>query len=308
MKQEHSGIPILLSAIIFFSVSIGFLHGPKKGIAHEENFGDVMRCSKRMGKLLPQDMANFLQPLMLAHSVGMLAGAMNQCSQQAVQDLASIIVKDKNSPLTRHEKRELIFVLAHYYPKNKIIQCRLFDLMVESGVLQDHVPVLLELAQGDYYSVLPSLLSWIKLEKTRRLFKRYNIFYTYNGLVEEGLLGAIAANDYRALETLNSFGVRIDTSLASKLLLQAVYERKDLAFIPFLLNRGADINLVGPDRHTPLTKAVVNSDANMVRALLEFGADSNQIVDLAIGSAIQLAQKDSSKEIRSLLDICEPVA
>jgi hypothetical protein len=305
VNGEHVDISILLGVILIFSISVGVLHGPSKHTMKQDSCTDIVTARLSSASLKPQDILNVLHPLAMTHDVGMLAGVMDRCSESMIQDIATTVAQDQLFPFSKDEKRQLLLMIACHHPHNRLMQYALLDLMLESDLLHSHAPLLLELAHSDYYAVASTVLSWIKLEKTQRILKKHGIECTHQSLCYEGMSGAVMANDYKSLELLSALGVRIDESLASALLMHVVYEGKDVAFIPFLLKRGADINIIGPDKHTLLTKAIALRNTRMVQVLLELGADVHKVGDSRIESALCAIQRPENQDVKSLLAVYE---
>ncbi len=296
MKQERSDIPILLTVLLLFSASIGLLHGGrKKKEVHTKHFEmDATR------KMLPEQIFKYLKPFLFSHrKVEMLSNAINNFPENLIHELASMIIYDIRSPLTKDDKRELLFMLACQHSTNKALQFKLFDLVVDSQVLDRHTPLLLDVAKSNCAAVLPILLAWTKHKKIKELIKWGGGRNTQASLIHDALYGAIAENDLHILEMLNAYGVRIEPEQASNLLVRVIYDQKNIDFIPFLIKRGANVNIIGPDNYTLLSKAVFNNDIVAARILLESGANINATSDAE--SAMYIAKTYGLNSIEKLL-------
>jgi ankyrin repeat protein len=74
-----------------------------------------------------------------------------------------------------------------------------------------------------------------------------------------------------------------------------------------LIDQGHDINGVGKDDWTPLTIAVENDDSEMVRFLLQNGADPNKIVPggTALDMALRRQRSDPANLLREFGGRCK---
>lgn len=292
------GISLLLVSMLFVCAIVGLVRGLTKEIEIEKKHFAVALSHNTTHELVPEDVMRSLRPLCAVRNIGMLVGAVNQFDLSMRCSLASLMVSDACSLISQEDKLAFLFMLARRNSMSKMVQFKLFDLMFQAHLFNIHSPALLGEAKKDYMAVLPSLLAWLHREKSAT-----SSYIEEKLLIDEAFNSAIEQNDLSSLEMLSACGIRIDSKKASDLLMHVVYDRKKSIFIPFLIHRGADVNRIGPDRYTLLSKAVFYNDSVMARTLLEAGANVDLQVDASIGSARYIAQMSGNKKLEKLLSM-----
>ncbi len=140
---------------------------------------------------------------------------------------------------------------------------------------------------------IPAIVSWAHAENKPHILNNWK---------NKSIAYAIELNDEPLLSQLYTNGIRPLQEEVSHLLYKLVGENKDVAFVPFLVQRlEADPNYSPDKKMTVLMQAVKNGNKQMVKALLEQDADPNLILDSQIGSAIQIAFENGFVEIERLL-------
>jgi len=297
MKKRDVGLVLLLGGALCIGAVVGLFRGLAREIELNTSPLSIAALGyKNAQEPVAEDIVKLLHPLFVSRNLGMLAATVSQFSPHMICSLASIIICDKRVSMTNEDKLSFLFMLAYRNNMSKFIQSRLFSLMVKMQLFNAHSPALLGSAKKDYLAVLPSFLSWIQREKEMVVLPIKEQL-----LIDDALYGAIEQDDLCSLEWLNACGMRIDSQKASELLVHVVYDRKKSNFIPFLVNRGADVNRIGPDRHTLLSKAICQNDSITARTLLEAGADLDLRADEVIGSARQIASVKGNPEIERLI-------
>lgn len=297
MRQKGADISLLLMGLLFVCAAIGMVRGLKKEVEVEKKHFSKALAYNRSHELVPEDIIQSLQPLFISRNIGMLAGAVSQFSPQMICSLASIIVSGSRSLIAREEKLSFLFMLARRNSMLKKVQFKMFDLMVRENLFNTYSPVLLGVAKKDYMAVLPSLVAWMHREKST-----IPTCIEEKLLINEAFYSAVEQDDLSSLEMLSACGMQIDAQKASDLLVHVIYDRKKSTFIPFLVHRGADVNRVGPDRYTLLSKAVSYNDVVTARTLLEAGADVDLQADETIGSARRIARVSGNREFEKLFN------
>lgn len=297
MRQKNATMFWLLMTLVPMCVVMGLVQGLIKEAEIEKKHFSVALSHNIAHELVPEDVMRSLQPLFVSGNIGMLVGAVNQFDRRMMHSLASIIVSDSQSALSQDDKLSFLLMLAHRNSMSKVIQYKLFDLMMRMHLFNMHSPVLFGVAKKDYMGVLPSLISWVHREKSALVS-----YIEEKLLIDEAYNSAVEQDDLGLIERLSTSGIRIDSQKASDLLVHVVYDRKKSIFIPFLINRGANVNCIGPDRYTLLSKAVFYNDFITTRILLEAGADADLQVDETIGSARQIARVSGNKDLEKLLN------
>lgn len=87
----------------------------------------------------------------------------------------------------------------------------------------------------------------------------------------------------------NGANVNILTDNGSSILLEAVWNEKNIEIVKYLIAKGALVNKANDDGETPLLKSIAYNDPKMIKLLMENGADIN-ITDGYGRTAITLAQ------------------
>ncbi len=274
-KRADIGLLVMIS--ILFGASVGILHGRKKNKIEVTADGEVT--------LSTQDALDLMQPLLMAGSLDIAAQSMQQFSEPVVIDALMALINNQGVSLTDQEKVALIIGLAHYNPK---IQSSLFTLLKKQFPYQ---PIFLIGAQHQYGDAIPPLLVWAK-DYSRILA----------GWIYSSLHGAVEINNPDLIDQLYAQGLRLDSSLASKLLYAVVHGNKDVAFVPFFVRRfGANVDYSPDGKHSLLMDAVGNRNESMARALLEEGANPSLILDDEVGSAAQIAYDRGYAAIEQLI-------
>lgn len=113
---------------------------------------------------------------------------------------------------------------------------------------------------------------------------------------------AIDRNNTAFFESLPLYKINLTTQQASDLLQRVVHESKNVQFVPILVQKfGADVNYSFDKKRTVLIEAVEENNGEMVRALLEAGADPSLVLDTKVGSAQQIAFERGYVAIEPLL-------
>ncbi len=291
----------MLTILVVFSVSVGILHGRKKNKTLATHI-DVHNTSLQGVETLSSDEAyDYLHSLLFSGNIDRLAETMVQFHFSILAELLEKIIVGEDLPLTNEEKLSLLLATAMQLQGKKGVQFIVFDFLLMHQDMQVNQPVLLVAARGRYADVIPVLISWLKERQKNEQYKKYKEFLA--SMVPKALQGAVDENDVTALDVMIGKKVRLEPEQATTLLWRVVVmEKKDTAFVPFLVQRGrADINFVGDGERTLLIKATEKNDSKMVRALLEEGADVGTIVAPAVGSALQIAIGEGYTQVELLL-------
>lgn len=289
MKQKRSDILFLLGIMGLFSISIGVLHGGKANQMKPAPF--VLPDS--IEDLSAKEVRRLIDPLLFSHSIYSASQALAPVPAVVLQELLHDLYTKLN-PLTRDEKI-LLLVLVAQSQKEKKDRYALYDMLVSYEELQKGVPVLAIAARIEDPRVLSSMLNWMAYRKRRSDYAQLKNW------VKHALQFMIHDNDFPAFKRLFEQRIRVDSGFASRLLVAAIQEGKDLRFIPFMIAKGVKPNFVGANKRTLLMEAVLKNNQKMVQELLNLGADPNFIADPAVGSAIQLAYERGYKDLELLM-------
>lgn len=296
-RKKGLDIFFVLASVLWLCATVGLLRVLVLGIDIEKRHFATAFCSQASERG-PEHIMRSLQPLLESRNLGMLAGAVGQFGADTMCSVASLIVQDARSSIAQEDKLPFLLMLAHRTSASKIAQHKLFDLMLKTHLFDAHSSLLSSVAKKDYMAILPSFIAWLHRDKIGSAS-----FSEERLLIDEAIYSAIEQDDLSSLEKLSASGIQIDAQRASDLLMRVVYDRKKSAFIPFLIHRGADVNRVGPDRYTLVSKAISYNDLITVRTLLEAGADVDLQVDETIGSARRLVQVSGNRELEKLIAV-----
>jgi ankyrin repeat protein len=117
------------------------------------------------------------------------------------------------------------------------------------------------------------------------------------------LRDAVFACDMAMTRLLVAHGadVKAVTENRSSILLEAVWNEKNLDLVAYLIEQGAQVNLANDDGQTPLLKSVAHKDLAMVRLLLSHGADLS-VRDVYGDTVYTLAQESGNEELIQLIN------
>jgi hypothetical protein len=294
MKYHSKDVQILLIGLSLFSAAVGLVHGIK---FPEKEYSDGI------DNLSSQDAISYLSELISSRSVEKIVEALADTSANKTLDIIDTILLDKQSPLNRNDKLELIFALALQKPNNIEAQKKFFDLIIKNrNLYTDGTPVLYVAVTTNYQRVVPKLVEWARSFHPDLLEK----------MIQEALWYVIKEDLFKALDELHSYGISITPALATELLWYAVDNNNSGMFASLLLQAGAQYDYIYDHKYTFLIRATELNNYDMVTALLK-GASTrlknndallawvNTIPDESIGSALQIAVRNQFGDIDLLL-------
>ena len=272
VKKKSYDVALLLTILMLFSASLGVLHGrKKKQLSPLDINDDVAQII-----LTKQDALDYLDPLLLTGNVDTAARILHQFSDAVFFEVLEAILDDQFKGLSNEQKIQLLLAAIKHdenRTKQTMLIAKLANKFAEYSVFYD--------AADFYGDTIPVIQSWIKSTESDDLNKVW---------LQKSLEKAIHTGDVERLDSLYSYNVRPTKEQASDLLRSAVLESKQDTFVPFFVNQlGADVNYSSDGKRTILIEAVEADNPDMVRALLQAGADANLILDPAVGSAKQIA-------------------
>ena len=329
MKQERSGISLLLGLLLVFSSLVGALHAQDASAPQKQS--DILSTLPLMPpaptftvqKRTPeQEAQDQLESLLDLVPVGqalhtLLPSIQSESMESIIEHMKNISVEQAEKILSNMVNNslllpdDLLFIItgfAHNYPKPED-KNRIFSLMLNKELLQKGSPVLYVAADGKFAPVIPALQMWINTIKK----ERHPLASLLGSKNEQALLYAIKKHNAQALANMHNNGLAITPVKASELLWHAARDKDNLKIVDFLIKQGADVNYAHKGA-TPLIQAVRAKNVPLVEALVKTGVDVNKIVRPDVGSALQIIvamqhgfqegkKKKSGKDIKAMLKI-----
>ena len=161
-------------------------------------------------------------------------------------------------------------------------QDALLDLLLEEKHLLEGTPLLYIAASTLYDETIPHLLKWHKMQMKKKVKAsaiRYMEQHAINATVDE--------NNLEALKRMVEHGVGIDKNIANDLLWEVVAKKTDPGFISYLKTLGADMNYSQDGTRTVLHFAIEQESPQLVKKLLQEGANPNKVLIEKVGPPLQ---------------------
>lgn len=277
VKNKPKDIIFLLILLLSISCSIALIHGENQKLQNDREPTNA-------------EVLNALSPQLISGDVVRVARAISQLPLEQQKEVMRKILKNPKSPFTRDEKLNLIFKLALQNPNESDRHAILSLFSDNLFLLEGKGPLFYLAARNNNEKIIPALRSGIKnLSKKNPKIK-------LSKLIIDSLEYAISQNDPDALQKMFEQGIMITPALARRLLWQAVEQNSSPEFVSLLKKQGAALNDV-KNKRTPLIKAVENHNFELVKKLIQEGADINLIPDVEVGSALQAAVRKQLTEI-----------
>ena len=284
MSKERSDFSLLLFVVMLLSASIGLLHGFK--------FTMLTAATQNEAALSQQDMMDLIYPQLISGDMEKAAATLQQYDVPSQLKLALQIVKGNGISLPDEPKILFLGALAQF-AKSKTQREILFAMLLNHfpkkpvlALITKHFP---KIARSVIH-YFPDDRTIIAKDRKLQLWKYAAIAYT------------LAQNDAQLLADLYTNGLRLTQKEASIVLDRVVQSDRSPEFVATLV-RQFDANTKRADdgKRTPLLKAVMANNKEMVRALLSVGADPNYVADEATGSPLSYAVDKGLYEIQELL-------
>jgi hypothetical protein len=277
MKNERSGVILLLGLLLLLSTVIGALHAstpPTVATNKQEHNGNDQAVST-------DHLMNLIQPLLISESVEKIVELLNNMPLTTQRTIIKRL--DKDTELSKNNLFQILFGLAVALPDNAVHQNALFDLMLDGSIA--HTPTTTPLfflaAISSYPTIIPLLHAWAKRHAADHAWLKTAI--------NDALMYAIQKNKPKALALLHKHGIPIDRPTATNLLWETVVQQKSPKIIRFLSSLNPDVNYA-KDGYTILMKAVGTGNYSLVKTLLDTypHLDTNKMLVPSIGTALQL--------------------
>lgn len=289
-EYARKDIDLLLGLLLIFSGFLGFLHTSflRAEVSQHILMGTPTIEITQSGTQDNLDLINLVDEFIASDSIEALVKALKPFLFEDKKKTVVRLFNNRQKMLNRNERITILLGLA-LQSDHKKERFAFLDLILDPRYqdLKEGKPVLYLAASGSYFDLIPDIIAWyesrVSQEKNADHFKRIVRF--------NALQYAMRKNDLISLKKLVSYGV-MSEDMASQLLYEAMDKRKSNniseELISFLVSQKAQVNY-DDGHYTILMRAVLNDDIDMVKFLIERGADVNKMIDPAVGTALQLA-------------------
>ncbi len=282
MKRERSDISLLLIILVLFSASIGLLHGFKISLLSASS-DQAERIS-----LSEQDAFDMVSSFLSSDDMVGMAKTLQQFDPKTQSGFLQKILKGDGIVFTDTQKVRLLGSLAAFQD-DVIKKAELFSRLSKQF---PQMPLFVLLI-AEQPKLIASIKKWAKKENKKEI---------YNEWKKLSVIEAIKMNNVALLTDLYTNGVRMAPTEASVFLDRVVMQKKDVGFVPLLIGKfGANVHYSGDGKRTALMKAVETNNPDMVRVLIDEGANPHLILDPIVGSAVQLAAEKKLKDIEKII-------
>lgn len=233
-----------------------------------------------------QDVQLVVAPLLQAGNVSKVVEFLSSVPEPLLLEFLNQELARTASPLNAQDKVNLILGMADsYHAHNKDVD-KIFDLL-STYKLIDAVPILFVAIKNGYLGIGQPLLAW----SSKKAGEHATASIFLNAAKQ-----AVDLEDLDALKKLDALQA-FTHALATKIVWRVIDQQKNPELITYLKSKGAKLNAVRQKKYTPLIKATMLGNIDLVRALIQAGVDVNLIPDVAVGSALQIAKENKAHEI-----------
>jgi hypothetical protein len=287
MKQFKKCIDILilLGSLLILSMGLGILYAEVATVNAEPLTS--LPSSPAKDFATDKEMLNVLSANLSARNVKEIGGLIRRAPFAQRLRLVEAIIQNENIGLNRDDKLELLLYISRAARhKNK---GAFFTLLIQNPDMLIGSPVLYHAAASGYKESISDLLTWLSHDPARK-----------EKWATDAFAYAIEKNRPNVMQAMFEGGVAVSSKEATELLWQAIQHNASGQFASLLVKKGALINRAR-QRVTPLIAAVNMNNLDMVKALIDHGAEVNLIKDPRVGSALQKAIKKDYLAIEDLL-------
>ncbi len=282
MKQEKSDISLLLIILVLFSASIGLLHGFKISLVSASS-GETKRPI-----LSQQDMLDLIFPHLFSDNMKIAAEGIQQFDRDSQAKVVQHILHGEGLGLTDVQKIKLVGALAAQQ-EDSARKAEMFGLL---SINFPNVPIFAFII-AEHPELIILMRKWAKKEHKKEVFNKWKNL---------SIIHALKMNEVPLLTDLYTNGIRLTPKEASAVLDRVVVEKKNIEFVPLLIHKfGASIRHSSDGKRTALIKAVETNNPDMVRVLIDEGANPRLKFDPIVGSALQVAAQNGLEEIEGIL-------
>ncbi len=281
MKQEKSDISLLLIILVLFSASIGLLHGFKISLVSASS-------EMKRPTLSQQDMLDLIFPHLFSDNMKKAAEGIKQFDRDSQTKVLQRILHGEGVGLTDVQKIKLVGALAAQ-EEDSARKAEIFGLLSTNF---PNVPIFAFII-AEHPELIISIRKWAKKEHKKEIFNKWKNL---------SIIHTLMLNEVPLLTDLYTNGIRLTPKEASAILDRVVVEKKDVGFVPLLIHKfGAHIHHSSDGKRTALIKAVETKNPDMVRVLIQEGANPRLKLDPVVGSALQVAAQNGLVEIEGIL-------
>jgi len=297
MKPKNADINLLLACLLIFSLTIKAAYRNKS-----QETSAQTNCPINQYFVSLEDGLALVHPLVMSISIEKIIELLKQFPPDISYNISKQTVGKKESPLSKQDKEQLIFGLAHEFKEKPTVQKNLFALLFELDKKVEPIQ-LLHVARCEYNPIIPIFIQWATEQQKEHP--------ELEDIALKSLYSAIDENDAKALKVLIESGISISKKQSSDLLWHAIKNNKNSGFVPFLAEQGANLS-VSKEGHTLVTKATEQNNKTIVESLIavlekqgtpknKIAAYINRVADPQVGSALQIAFQNGYTDLELYL-------
>ncbi len=288
MEYKHN-VYVLASIVVLLCISWGTSYWQNKSryVATNIDITNTHLTSSFEGLSMDQ-IYDLITPSFYSGNVSLIAKIIAQFSASKAHDVIEHSI-EKEKILSYEQIILLICAVAQKYESEKDRE-KLFSLFSTHSYLYETQPLLYVIAKSEYMSLLSEIVAWTAKELPDNT-------YAYDAYVY-----AIKENNVELFKSLLAQQVLIVKNQADTLLETVIMKDNDAQFVNLLVQElNADPNYSSDNKKTVLMYAAELGHALIVSALLSVGADKDIMLDVKVGTALQIAIRNAKTKIELLL-------
>ena len=295
MKNERIDLHRLLGGLLLFCVisALFYVEREKKEVTLGTDIAiDAMQSQTQKNgdlqvpisaEVSTERLLSEISAVVAARDVKGLARVLKGLPIAKARAVVTALIQDETVELLPQEKLHLLLALAMDYMRDSGHQ-ELLQLLIEhASIFNTFSPVYYAATHG-YAALIPHIVAWAEQQKEKQ-----KISEDIAQAVYVGLRKSIEDNNVTAFKTIVAQKVTITPDQATQLLWLVVDQVKNPAFVPLLIEIGADSNSVR-NGYSLLAHAVTTKSLPMVKAVNEANPHTiNTMHDSEVGTPLQLA-------------------
>ena len=289
MKREWKAtkdIPLLLGMLLIFSGSIGVINGVKTTQNNDHKMQITLPSPNGPAPLFRfrsiDELWNYISKLVISESIEATARVLEQVPFDEKFALTKRILAEQKGWLRRNDKLEFLYAILLQHRDDQEKQKQLLNLLHDNQYLLKGKPLLYVAASPLYAQAIGFILNWQKSQMEKKVKSPAIRF-----MEQHALDTAISDGNLEALKRMVQNGIKIDKPIANDLLWEVIATKSDPEFIRFLKTLGADLDYSQDGKRTVLHFAIEQENPELVKKLLEEGADPNKMLDITVGPPLQ---------------------